>query len=268
MKLTNILLVAAVVVAPLMAHAETTLEKIKSSKTLTIAFDPTVPPWSYKDDSLQYAGYEYDVAKKFAEDNGLTLEVVETNGANRIPLLMTNKVDLVFAAMTITPERKKVIAFSLPYGGTETAVNGPKKLGYSKPEELSGKRIAVARGTLQDDQVTKIAPSDAQIVRFDDEATAQTAVLSGQLDLVAQAASRNQVINKRNPSLDVVPLVVMGTGEHGIGMRQNESELKAWVDAWIQKNMGDGTLEKVFEKNIGTRMPEQVREDAISGTNP
>ncbi len=240
------------------------LERITKSGTLRIAFDPNVPPWSYKDSNLRYAGYEFLVAEKFAKDLGAKLEIVETNGANRIPLLMTNKVDLVFAAMTITDERKKVIDFSLPYGGTETAVSGPVDAKVAATAELAGKRIAVARGTVMDTQLTTVAPAGAEIVRFEDESTAMTAIVSRQIDYIAQSTSLNRTIMAKDPTLKLVPKVVLGTGLHGIGMRKGDDQLKARVDAWVKTNMQDGTLPRFFEQVHGMPMPKGVVETATA----
>ena len=78
MSILKFLLPVAIALAPALAGAQT-LDKIKENGTLTIAFDPSVPPWSYKDDSLNYAGYEYMVATKLAADNNLKREIVETS---------------------------------------------------------------------------------------------------------------------------------------------------------------------------------------------
>ena len=77
---------------------------------------------------------------------GLTLKVVETNGANRIPLLIAGQVDVIWTATSITDERKEVIDFSIPYAGTQTAVSGPEDIIIDTPGDLAGKSIAVARG--------------------------------------------------------------------------------------------------------------------------
>ena len=235
-----------------------TLENVRKTGTLRIALDPSVPPWSYKDEKLNYAGYEFMVADKFAKDHNLKLEITETNGANRIPLLVTGRVDLVFAAMTITDERKKVIDFSLPYGGTEIAISGPEGDGVKGPADLAGKRVGVARGALQDTLVTKAAFPGLEIVRFEDESTALTAILSGQLQYIAQATSVNVTIRKRNPALKIEPKIVLGGGMHGIGMRKGEADLKAWVDEWVTGNIKDGTLQKMYEQVHGVSMPENV----------
>lgn len=240
-----------------------TLEKVESSGTLTIAFDPGVPPWSYKDADLKYAGYEWMVASKFAADNGLTLTVVETNGANRIPLLMTGQVDVVWTATSITDERKEVIDFSIPYAGTQTAVSGPPSISIETAADLAGKSIAVARGTIMDNQLTALAPAGTDIVRFEDEATTLTSILSGQLQLVAQSTSLNKTIMDRDPNLVIEPKIILGTSLHGVGIRKGDEALKAKIDAWLLANMQDGTLQKFFEEAQGMPMPEFVNEAVL-----
>ena len=50
-----------------------------------------------------------------------------------------------------------------PYAPYYIAVMGPKEIDVKGPADLSGKTIAVNRGTLEDTEVTKVAPADAQI---------------------------------------------------------------------------------------------------------
>ena len=257
MKIISIIAAATMALLPTLAHADT-LEKIEASKTLTIAFDPSVPPWSYKDESLSYAGYEWLVASKFAQDSGWTLKVVETNGANRIPLLMTGQIDVVWASMSITDERKQVIDFSIPYGGTQTAVSGPPEIVVETPEDLVGKSVGVARGTVMDTQLTALAPAGTDIVRFEDESTTMTSILSGQLQLVAQSTSLNRTLNERDPNLKIEPKLILGNSLHGIGIRKGDEALRAKIDAWLLANMKDGTLQKFFEEAHGMPMPENV----------
>lgn len=241
------------------AHAQSdTLAHIQQAKKIRIALDPSIPPWSFKNDKLEMSGSEYETAKMLAEDLGVTLEMVTTNGANRIPQLITNKADIVVAAMTITAERQKVIDFSLPYSGTTTAVSAPRGLTIKTMADLAGKRVGVARGTSMDTDLTAAAPKDVEIVRFEDEATTLTAVLSGQVDIVAQSVTLNETVNKRNPAKALETKIVLRNNLHGIGMRKNDVRLKEWVDQWVRANIANGRLAAVFKKNQGVDLPAAV----------
>jgi len=83
-------------------------------------------------------------------------------GPNRIPYLMTKKVDMVISVFSITPEREKVIAFSDPYGIVQLVLGAPKTLVISRLDELSGKRVGVVRGNLQDTVLHRCCASGNQ----------------------------------------------------------------------------------------------------------
>ena len=235
-----------------------TLAKIQSTKKIRIAIDMSVPPWSYKNEKLEITGSEVETAQMLAHDMGAEMEVVQTNGANRLPLLMTNRADVVISALTISPERLKTIDFSIPYSGIGVYVAGPKSMVIKTAADLSGKRIAVTRGTINDTDLTRIAPKDAEIVRFEDEATTMTAIVSNQMDIVAQATSLVQIINQRNPSKQLEPKLLLGNSLFGVGMRKNEPRLKEWIDAWIVANLKNGKLQAIYKKHQGVEIPADV----------
>ena len=235
-----------------------TLARIQQTRKIRIGIDPSVPPWSYKTEKLEMSGSEYETAQLLARDMGVQLEMVTTNGASRIPLLISDKADIVVAAMTITPERQKVIDFSIPYSGTTTMVSAPKELAIKSMADLVGKRIGVARGTSMDTDLTAMAPKGADIVRFDDESTTLTAILSGQVDIVAQSTSLNAAVNKRNPAKQLEGKVMLRNNLHGIGMRKDDKRLKEWIDQWIRTNIGNGRLQAIFLKHQGIDLPPAV----------
>jgi polar amino acid transport system substrate-binding protein len=251
--------VVGAAMACLAAHAQTdTLARIQQTKKIRIAIDPNLPPWSFKDDKLELTGSEYETAKLLAADLGVTIEVVPTNGASRIPLLMTDKADLVVAAMTITPEREKVVDFSAPYSGTTSMIAAPKGMNIKTVEDLVGKRIAVARGTVMDSDLTKMLPAGVEVVRFEDEATTMTSILSGQLDIVAQSTTLNAVINQRNPAKALEGKIVLRSSLHGMAMRKGDTHLRDWINQWIKTNMNNGRLQAVFKKYQNAELPAEV----------
>lgn len=235
-----------------------TLDRIQQTKKVRIAIDPNVPPWSFKDEKLAMMGSEYATAQLLAQDLGATLEMVPTNGASRIPLLMTDKVDLVVSALTITPEREKVILFSRPYSGTTTVIAAPKSMVLKSAADLTSKRIGVARGTVMDTDATKMLPSGAEIVRFEDEATTMTAVLSGQVDILAASTTIMQAINRRDPSKALESKLIMRSSLHGMAIRKGDTRLKAWIDAWIKTNMSNGRLQATFRQYQNADLPPEV----------
>ncbi|GGH60139.1 amino acid ABC transporter [Comamonas phosphati] len=238
-------------------HADQ-LDTILAAKKLRVAIDLAVPPYGMKDDKLQSTGSDVETARLLAKDLGLALEIVPTTGANRIPFLQTDKADIVISSLSVTPEREKVIDFSIPYAGIQAVVGAPKSLSIKSVADLAGKKIATARGTTNDQEVTKILPKDATLVRFDDDATSITAVVSGQADVFATAPALLKAVNDKNPAKQMEVKLVMKVNLLAVGLRKGEDRLKEKIDGWVRANLKSGQLGTTYRKFHGADLPEEV----------
>ena len=175
------------------------LADIKANGTLRVGVDLGAPFYGFVDDKMQPTGSDVDAARLLAKDLGLKLEIVNTTNSARIPNLLSNKVDLIISSLSITPERAKVVDFSIPYGAIQAAVGAPKSLKITGVADLAGKTVAVTRGGPQDKMISERAPQ-AKVVRFDDEAASITAAATGQTDIVAITPPIIAAIAKRSPA--------------------------------------------------------------------
>jgi len=235
------------------AHADT-LDDIRKAGKVRIAIDTAIPPFGMTDDKMQPAGSDIDTAALLAKDLGVQLEIVATTGPTRIPTLQTNKADLVVSTLSITPDRAKVIDFSIPYADHPSVVGALKGVAISSYADLAGKKVAVVRGTTQDTDLTREAKG-AQLVRYEDDATMALAFASGQVDILATARSLLPAISKKNPARTAESRITMQTNYLAIGLRKNEPALKAWVDAWVKTNLQNGQLGAIYKKWHGVDIP-------------
>ncbi len=113
--MTAVALAAVAMMGAMQVANADALDDIKKSGKIRIAVDLGVPPYGMTDDKMQPTGFDIETAKLLAKDWGLEFEHVPTTGASRIPSLQTGKADLVISTLSITPERAKVIDFSLGY---------------------------------------------------------------------------------------------------------------------------------------------------------
>lgn len=246
-----VLLAGAVAIAP---AAAADLQEIIASGKVRIGVPVDVPPFGSVDASNQPVGLDVDMAKAIAEALGVTLELQQITGANRVPYLATDRLDIVIAAMGATPERAKTIAFTSPYSALSIGVFGPEAVAVSSAGDLTDQSIAVARGTTQDLELTKLAPN-ANIQRFDDDATAAAAYLSGQTQLLATADVVAKDLSDKNPDKALKAKFIMQFSPCYIGIQQGNPELLRWLDTYIHSNLLNGTLSKLSEKWIGTPLP-------------
>jgi polar amino acid transport system substrate-binding protein len=235
------------------AHANA-LDDIKKAGKVRIAIDTAIPPFGMTDDKMQPAGSDVETGRLLAQDLGVPLEIVTTTGPSRIPALQTNKADLVISTLSITPERAKVIDFSVPYADHPSVVAALKGTAISKMSDLDSKKVAVVRGTTQDTDLTQQAKG-AQLVRYEDDATMALAFASGQVDIIATARSLLPAISRKNPSRTLEPKITMQTFYLAIGVRKDEPKLLAWVNDWVRTNLQNGKLAGIYKQYHGIDIP-------------
>jgi polar amino acid transport system substrate-binding protein len=231
-----------------------TLDSIKKAGKVRIAIDTAIPPFGMTDDKLQPTGSDVDTAQLLARDLGVSLEIVATTGPTRIPMLQTDKADLVISTLSITPERAKVIDFSIPYADHPSVVASLSAVPLKEMSDLAGKKVAVVRGTTQDTDLTQQAKG-AQLVRYEDDATMALAFASGQVDILATARSLLPAISKKNPARTAESRITMQTFYLAIGMRKDEPKLKEWVNSWVKTNLQNGQLGVIYKKYHGVDIP-------------
>ena len=249
-KFATVALLGAGLLGAASASADA-LADIQARKKVLVGIDLGIAPFGMTDEKMQPQGSDVDVARQVAKDMGVELEIVPVTGPNRVPYLMTRKVDMVISVFSITPEREKVIAFSKPYGVNQLVLGAPKSVALKDVAELAGKRVGVVRGNLQDTVLTATAPKDAKIVRFDDDATVATALTSGQVDAIVTPRTSLTTIAKSSPAKAIEVKQVLKSQPYAIGLRKEDTALRAALDKWIDANMKNGQLGAIYEKWLG-----------------
>lgn len=247
-----VLLAGAVTIGP---AAAADLQDIISSGKIRIGVPVDVPPFGSVDANNEPVGLDVDMARMIAEALGVELELQQITGANRIPYLATDRLDIVIAAMGATPERALQIAFTSPYAALSTGVFGPDSIAVTGPDELTTETVAVARGTTQDLMLTELAPN-ATILRFDDDATAAAAFLSGQAQLLATADVVAKDLMDKNAGSQLNAKFILQFSPCYIGVQQGNPELLRWLDTFIHVNHVSGALSDLSVKWIGTPLPD------------
>ena len=160
-------LLASPLATPRVAHADA-LAGIMERGVLRVAVPQDFPPFGSVGTDMAPQGYDIDMANLIGEKLGVKTELVPVTSANRIPYLQTNKVDLVISSLGKNAEREAVIDFTSAYAPFFNGVFAPADVTVAKAEDLAGMTIGVTRGAIEDLELTKIAPSDATIKRYED----------------------------------------------------------------------------------------------------
>lgn len=95
-----------------------------SNDVLRFGTSAVTEPFSFIDASQKIVGLDIEIASLVAKRLDMKLEVVNMDFGAMIPALISNKVDMIGACITITEERAKSVLFSSPYytGGISALV--------------------------------------------------------------------------------------------------------------------------------------------------
>ncbi|OWW00308.1 transporter substrate-binding domain-containing protein [Rhizobium sp. R693] len=239
---------------PNQAYADA-LADISARGTLRVAVPQDFPPFGSVGADMAPQGYDIDMATLIAGKLGVKVELVPVTSANRIPYLQTNKVDLVISSLGKNAEREAVIDFSAAYAPFFNGVFAPADMAVTKAEDLAGKSIGVTRGAVEDLELTKIAPADAMIKRYEDNNGTISAFLSGQVDVVATGNVVAAAILARNPPKRPEMKFLIKNSPCYIGLNKNQPALLEKVNAIVATAKTDGTLEAIAQKWLGVGLP-------------
>jgi polar amino acid transport system substrate-binding protein len=192
------------------------------------------PPFGYINRQNRIAGYDVDVARRFAElafgrRNRISLTCVTT--PSRIPVLQRGDVDIIISTLTWTSAREEVIDYSYPYYNATGRLLVPNNSSIRRLTDLRGRRVATTRGSIYDRYIGNCF-SNATKVLSDSPVVALENLRSGRADtfmfddtfLLGVAANDRNLRMTTHKFLNV---------PYGIGIRKGERAMKRWVDAAI-----------------------------------
>jgi polar amino acid transport system substrate-binding protein len=234
------------------AQAQTALDGVMKAKLIKIAIPTDFPPYGFVGIDLQPQGLDVDMAKLIADKMGVKVELVPVSSANRIPYLQTKKADLVISTLGKNPEREKVIDFTAAYSPFFQAVFAAKSPATSSRwADLGGKSVAVTRGAIEDQELSKVAPANTDIKRFEDNNATVSAFVSGQTQLIATGASVAGNLMQKNPQLGAEYKLLLKDSPNFIGVGKGEDALRLKVNEVIAAAKKAGDIDKLATKWLG-----------------
>ena len=244
-------LAAAALLAAAGAQAQTALDNVLKTKKITIAIPTDFPPYGFVGTDLKPQGLDIDMANYIGAKLGVAVELAPVTSANRIAYLQTRKADLVISTLGKNPEREKVIDFTAAYSPFFQAIFAPKSTNVKGFSDLAGKTVAVTRGAIEDQELTKVAPAGTDIKRFEDNNGTVAAFVSGQTQLIATGASVAGNMMAKNPQLGTEFKLLLKESPNFIGVAKGEDKLRLKVNEIIAEATKSGDIDKMAMKWLG-----------------
>src|SRR5574341_1581553 len=253
------LALALSVAAP--AFAETTLEKISRTGTLTIGTRTGSPPFAYVNKQNEWVGFSIDlveqaIAPAIARKLGkpVKVEKKESTPPTRIPLLSSNAVDLIAGTMTDTRTRRESVDFSLTFFVTGAQFLVKKGSPIKGIETIAGKRVASQQGSTNAKIIRERVPT-AQLREFPDQPAAFQALAQGQVDAYTNDGIQLYGIRTKAPNPGEWEIVgdFYSYEPYGMAMRKNESDFRHLVNVGLMEAIESGKYFQLYEKWFGPR---------------
>jgi ABC-type amino acid transport substrate-binding protein len=254
------LAVALALGAPALAQQDT-LEKIKSSGTLTIGTRTGSPPFAYINKSNEWVGFSIDLVDVLikpeiekAVGKSIKIEKKESTPQTRIPLLTSNSVDLIAETMTDTPQRREQVDFSLTFFYTGAQFLVKKGSPIHGVNDIAGKRIASQQGSTNAKIIREKYPQ-AQLREFPDQPAAFQALVQGQVDAYTNDGIQLAGLKAKAPNPSDWDVVGDFYSEepYGMAMRKGDAKFKAAVDAGLRRGFESGKYFELYDKWFGPK---------------
>jgi polar amino acid transport system substrate-binding protein len=248
------------------ANAASALGRIQRADRIVIATDALYPPNEFKQGD-QIVGFDIDLGSAIARKLGVKAEFQDVKFDTILQALQEGKYDISLSSFTDTRERESRFDF-VTYLSAGTALlvrkGNPKKL---MPGDLSlcGKRVAVEKGTTQEDEVTHkdaVSPEAGARVEackqnhkrapirmsFDDQAAANQALVKGHADAVlADSPSATYGAAQSGGQLEVSGRPY-APAPYGIAVPKRQTDLRDAVLKALKDLISDGTYRRVVAK--------------------
>ncbi|WP_051440950.1 transporter substrate-binding domain-containing protein [Ensifer sp. WSM1721] len=249
------------------------------AETVTIAFEGAYEPWNITTPEGALDGFEPELAKVLCERAKLDCKFVAQDWDGMFTGLQAGKFDVVMDGVNITAERKKQIAFSVPYVNTPAAFvvsslgavtdlpgkdiklkldehdKGPQSdevLGKLR-EALQGKTIGVQISTVYSEFINRNFSDVATVREYKTPPEHDLDLAAGRIDVSFDDATyfTSALSKPDNADLKFAGPEIGGAiwgGGQALCFRLADTELKAKFDEVIKGALADGTVKRLSEK--------------------
>lgn len=228
------------------------IEQIKKNGVVRIGVFSDKPPFGYLDAQGKNQGFDVEIAKHVAKDllgDENKVQFVLTEAANRVEYLKANKVDIIFANFTVTPEREQVVDFAKPYLKVALGVVSPKNKPITDIAQLKDQTLLVNKGTTADSFFSKQHP-EIKLQKYEQNTETFDALKDGRGVALAHDNLLVLAWAKENPNYTVG---ITNLGEQDLiapAVQKGNKELLDWLNQDLEKLAKQGVIHQAYEKTL------------------
>ncbi|CAG9468951.1 cysteine ABC transporter substrate-binding protein [Campylobacter upsaliensis] len=241
------------------------IERIKNAGVVKIGVFGDKPPFGYVDEKGANQGYDIIFAKRIAKEllgDENKVEFVLVEAANRVEFLKSNKVDIILANFTQTPERAEQVDFALPYMKVALGVVVPKDSEIKSVEDLKDKTLILNKGTTADAYFTK-NHADIKTLKFDQNTETFAALMDKRGDALAHDNTLLFAWVKERPDYKVVIKELGNQDVIAPAVKKGDKELKEFIDNLIISLAAEQFFHKAYDESLKAHFGADIKADNV-----
>jgi polar amino acid transport system substrate-binding protein len=221
-------------------------------------------PMSYVDANQNVVGFDIEYATYIARKLGKKLEIVNMEFGAMLPALISGKVDMVGAGLSITKEREKSVLFSESYypsgiaalvrSGTEEKRTSSENKKFRTFNDIGDKRIGVLLGSIHENYAMKYQPK-AEILQYQNVSDMITALKHDKVDAAYFDHATLRDVLAENSDLGILAANVFSV-PIAAAFNENNDDLRLKFNKFLKEIKSNGVYQDMVDRWINKGLKE------------
>jgi polar amino acid transport system substrate-binding protein len=245
------------------AQAETTLEKIKRTGTVTVGTEAAFPPFEFVENG-KIVGYGKDILDYIIADLGVELVQLDLPWQGILPGVLAGKFDFVATTVSVRPERAKTYAFTVPIAeGTTWVMKRKGDDSITKVDDIAGKVVSAqlssggqaAAEDFEKDMQARGVGSYGELKLFTAYPEIFMATANGTADVAIGPLPTLAVASKKSEGTFELVGPIRDPSYMGWVTRPEDTDLRDYLSSVMLEMRDNGKLYESQDKWFGFKMP-------------
>ncbi|MCF6326922.1 MAG: transporter substrate-binding domain-containing protein [Devosiaceae bacterium] len=237
------------------AIAADKLDDVINSGVLRCGVVLDFPPIGFRDANNEPTGFDVEYCADLAAALEVDYEILPVTWAERLPVIITNRADVVFGGTSDTLARAKTVGFTIPYAIYFAQAVVGKDSGIETFEDMRGKRIAAAVGTVMEQEFLKYAKewgTEDLYQGYQSENEVFLAVAQGKADAGITTNTTIKPITEQYDSLISGPRMPWTTDYTSVVGPRNDIAWLNYLNLFITHQVRSGRYQELWQKYTGS----------------
>ena len=236
-----------------------TLDDVVDRGTLRCGVVLDFPPIGYRDANNEPAGFDVDYCADLAAALEVEHEIMPLTWSERLPVIVTGRADVVFGATSDSLQRARTVGFTIPYAIYYAQGVVGADSGITTFEDIRGKRVAAAVGTVPEQEWLKIAAEwgeEGNYQGYQSENEVFLAVAQGKADIGITTNTAVLPITQQYDTILAGPRMPWTTDYTSVVAKRQDVSWLNYLTLFVTHQVRSGRYQELWGKYVGGDAPE------------